>query len=130
MSDWMKYSIMAVGLIGGAYFAIAMALAIGGVGRSYIKLRVHEALDVDSRQLYDAKIRLWRRLNWWRYPPPEGWHIGFNVARLPMAYHLHVQRYGCLSRAVHVEIHQDIQQWVYLGGLRVRLPDGSVYRLQ
>jgi len=120
---------IAVGLTGGLFFAVAMALALGGVGRSYIRLRMNEALEVDRQQLYWAQVALWKQLNWWRYPPSEGWHIGYNVDRLPMAYHQHVERYGCLSRVCDVEIQQDIRQWTYIGGLRVRLPNGSVHRL-
>jgi hypothetical protein len=129
LSGWPLYLIMAIGLGGGAYFAIAMALAIGGVGRSYIKIRMNEALREDRQQLNTAMLELWQRLNWWRYLPPEGWQVGYNVGRIPMACHLHVQRYGRIMPPTMDEITADIQQWTYLGGLRVRLPGGQVYRL-
>lgn len=129
LSGWLLYFFIIVGLGGGAYFAIAMALAIGGVGRSYIKIRMHEALAEDQEQLNRAMIELWQRLNWWRFLPPEGWQVGYNVGRIPMACHLHVQRHGRILPPTMPEIEADIKQWTYLGGLRVRLPSGEVYRL-
>lgn len=121
---------IAVGLTGGLFFAVAMALALGGVGRSYIRLRMDEALEVDRQQLHWAQVALWKQLNWWRYPPSEGWRIGFNIDRLPMDYHLHVEQHGRIIAPTDAEIRKDINSWHYLGGLHVRLPDGTTHRLR
>ena len=53
-------------------------------------------------------VTRWQEKNWWRYPPSEGWHLGYNCNRLPMEYHRHVERHGCIVRPTDEEILKDV----------------------
>lgn len=43
---------------------------------------------------YDDRIAQWKRENWWRYPPPEGWQEGFtcDLTDMPPAFVQWVER--------------------------------------
>ena len=74
-----------------------------GVGALADRLRT-AAGGRHSRRPRDAVARE----NWWRYPPSEGWHLGYNCNRLPMEYHRHVERHGCIVRPTDEEILKDV----------------------
>lgn len=87
-------------------------------------------IDTKPQNLQGAKVRLWQELNWWRYEPAEGWHLHFNIDRIPMAMHLHLDIHGRILPPTWEEIYGDINQWTLVSGLRVRLPSGIVRQLR
>lgn len=69
------------------------------------RLDCHLQREADIRAELVAR---WQEKNWWRYPPSEGWHLGFNCNRLPREFHLHVDRHGCIVRPTKEEILKDV----------------------
>ena len=68
---------------------------------------------LEGERLREAYVRevlvtRWQEKNWWRYPPSEGWHLGYNCNRLPRELHLHVERHGCIVRPTEDEILKDV----------------------
>ncbi len=46
----------------------------------------------------------WQERNWWRYPPSEGWHIGYTTNRLPRELWEHVEKHGRIVPPTREEI--------------------------
>lgn len=58
------------------------------------KERKLKQMEEQLRAVYTELIFRWERRNWWRFVPPEGWQIGFNVNSLPAAAHQHFRLHG------------------------------------
>jgi hypothetical protein len=94
------------------------------------KRRMEESLEEERQEIFNAMRRLYRRLYWWRWPPPEGWAIGYTCNYLPPEAVVELQTYGCITPPTAADVDREISRWRYLPGLRVQLPSGAIHRIR
>ncbi len=57
-----------------------------------------------QQQVQAFAIQQWTQENWWRFPPAEGWQVGYNCSPLPYAAQMHIQAHGRILPLTRQEI--------------------------
>ena len=60
-----------------------------------------------KEQQYALVYEVWRKRFWWRFPPSEGWAIGYTCDRIPQEAHEHLRRFGRIVPPTRNEIISD-----------------------
>lgn len=75
--------------------------------------------ELTEERQFALVYEVWYKRFWWRFPPPEGWRLGYNCSHLPQEAHDHVNKYGRVVRPTRNEI---VADWnCYGAGKDVRL---------
>lgn len=58
-----------------------------------------------EHQVNQVLVDRWYQKNWWRFEPPEGWQVGYNIgAAYPLAMHKHLAEHGRIIRPSYEEV--------------------------